>query len=191
MSPDIVRWRWESVAMHQRTGPSAAGSWTSSVSMTRCQCVVGGFNGNARWRRVAMGKPAEWMMELRGRAPVKSPGAPSLRRDVERWFWRRIGEGSSSEDAALAVGAPSAAGSRWFRERGGMPTFMLAGVVGAISVRGAGGDRAVEGACRRCPGDRSAAEPRRRRSLVSCAATPRLVAGSSITGRRSRSGRRS
>jgi IS30 family transposase len=65
------------------------------------------------------------MKELTGRSPMKSPGKPSLRRDVERAFWRRIAEGLSSEDAALAVGASQAAGSRWFRERGGMPTFML------------------------------------------------------------------
>jgi len=56
---------------------------------------------------------------------MKSPGKPSLRRDVERLFWREIANGLSSEEAALAVGASPAAGSRWFRERGGMPTFML------------------------------------------------------------------
>jgi len=56
---------------------------------------------------------------------MKSPGKPSLRRDVERLFWHEIAEGLSSEEAALAVGASQAAGSRWFRERGGMPTFML------------------------------------------------------------------
>jgi IS30 family transposase len=61
---------------------------------------------------------------------MKSPGAPSLRRDVERLFWREIARGLSSEDAALAVGASQAAGSRWFRERGGMPTFMLDPVSG-------------------------------------------------------------
>lgn len=72
-----------------------------------------------------MGRPAGWMKELTGRAPLKSPGAPSLRRDVERLFWREIARGLSSEDAALAVGASQAAGSRWFGERGGMPTFML------------------------------------------------------------------
>jgi len=44
---------------------------------------------------------------------------------VERLFWREIAKGLSSEEAALAVGASQAAGSRWFRERGGMPTFML------------------------------------------------------------------
>src|SRR4051812_45846817 len=73
---------------------------------------------------VLMGRPAGWMKELTGRSAMKSPGAPSLRRDVEREFWREIGKGLTSEDAALAVGASQAAGSRWFRERGGMPTFM-------------------------------------------------------------------
>jgi IS30 family transposase len=77
-----------------------------------------------------MGRPAGWMTELTGRAAMKSPGAPSLRRDVERLFWREIARGLSSEEAALAVGGSSAAGSRWFRERGGMPTFMLASLSG-------------------------------------------------------------
>ena len=77
-----------------------------------------------------MGRPAGSMTELTGRAPMKSPGKPSLRRDVERLFWREIAKGLSSEEAALAVGASSAAGSRWFRERGGMPTFMLASLSG-------------------------------------------------------------
>ena len=72
-----------------------------------------------------MGRPAGWMTELTGRAPMKSPGKPSLRRDVERLFWREIAKGLSSEQAALAVGASQAAGSRWFRERGGMATFMV------------------------------------------------------------------
>jgi predicted outer membrane protein len=77
-----------------------------------------------------MGRPAGWMRELTGRAPMKSPGKPSLRRDVERLFWREFGKGLTSEDAAVAVGASQAAGSRWFRERGGMPTFLLAPVTG-------------------------------------------------------------
>ena len=77
-----------------------------------------------------MGRPAGWMTELTGRSPMKSPGKPSLRRDVERLFWCEIAKGLTSEDAALAVGASQAAGSRWFRERGGMPTFMLAPVTG-------------------------------------------------------------
>jgi IS30 family transposase len=77
-----------------------------------------------------MGRPAGWMTELTGRAAMKSPGKPSLRRDVERLFWREIAKGMSSEEAALVVGASQAAGSRWFRERGGMPTFMLAPLCG-------------------------------------------------------------
>jgi hypothetical protein len=56
---------------------------------------------------------------------MKSPGKPSHRRDVERRFWCEVSKGLSSEDAAHAVGVSSAAGVRWFRERGGMATFML------------------------------------------------------------------
>ena len=77
-----------------------------------------------------MGRPAGWMRELTGRAPMKSPGKPSLRRDVERLFWRQIARGLTSENAALAVGVSQAAGSRWFRERGGMPSFLLAPTTG-------------------------------------------------------------
>jgi IS30 family transposase len=61
---------------------------------------------------------------------MKSPGKPSLRRDVERLFWREIASGLTSEDAAVAVGVSPAVGSRWFRERGGMATFMLTPVTG-------------------------------------------------------------
>ncbi len=55
---------------------------------------------------------------------MKSPGKPSHRREVERWFWREIAKGLSSEDAAAAVGVSTAAGVRWFRERGGMATLL-------------------------------------------------------------------
>ncbi|WP_079026624.1 IS30 family transposase [Embleya scabrispora] len=65
------------------------------------------------------------MRELTGRAVMKSPGKPSLRRDVERLFWREVAKGLTSEDAAVAVGASQAAGSRWFRDRGGMPTHLV------------------------------------------------------------------
>ena len=73
-----------------------------------------------------MGRPAGWMKELTGRSPMKSPGAPSLRREVEREFWREIAKGLTSEEAALVVGASPAAGTRWFRQRGGMPSIDLA-----------------------------------------------------------------
>jgi IS30 family transposase len=64
------------------------------------------------------------MKELTGRSPMKSPGAPSHRLEVERWFWREIAKGLSTEDAAAAVGVSLAAGVRWFRERGGMATLL-------------------------------------------------------------------
>jgi transposase len=70
------------------------------------------------------------MEALTGRSPMKSPGAPALRREVERLFWREIAKGLSSEDAAAAVGVSQAAGTRWFRERGGMPLFLVASLKG-------------------------------------------------------------
>jgi hypothetical protein len=71
-----------------------------------------------------MGRPAGWMKELTGREPMKSPGAPSHRREIERQFWAHIKTGVTSEAAAAAVGVSSAVGTRWFRHRGGMPTFL-------------------------------------------------------------------
>src|SRR6266545_7527395 len=70
---------------------------------------------------VLMGRPAGWMKELTGRSAMKSPGAPALRREVEREFWREIAKGVTSEEAAATVGVSQAAGARWFRQRGGMP----------------------------------------------------------------------
>ena len=77
-----------------------------------------------------MGRPAGWMKVLTGRSPMKSPGAPALRREVEREFWREVGKGLTSEDAAVAVGVSQEAGTRWFRQRGGMPSFMLTPLAG-------------------------------------------------------------
>jgi transposase InsO family protein len=89
-----------------------------------------------------MGRPAGWMKALTGRSPMKSPGKPTHRRHVERLFWRQIAAGLSSEDAAVAVGVSPAVGSRWFRERGGMPLFMIAPLAGRVSVvPGTGRDR--------------------------------------------------
>jgi transposase, IS30 family len=56
---------------------------------------------------------------------MKSPGAPSHRREVERVFWREIAKGVTSEEAAAAVGVSQAVGARWFRHGGGMPTLDL------------------------------------------------------------------
>lgn len=77
-----------------------------------------------------MGRPAGWMQKLTGRDVMRSPGAPSLRREVERKFWEQVATGITSEKAAEAVGVSSAVGSRWFRHRGGMPLFMSKSVSG-------------------------------------------------------------
>ena len=71
-----------------------------------------------------MGRIAGWVYQLTGRVAMHSPGAPSLRHEIERRFWKQIATGITSERAAEAVGVSSAVGSRWFRYRGGMPLFM-------------------------------------------------------------------
>jgi len=70
------------------------------------------------------------MTALTGRSPMKSPGAPSLRREVEREFWREIAKGLLPEEAAHAVGVSQAVGGRWFRHGGGMPSVDLAALSG-------------------------------------------------------------
>ncbi len=77
-----------------------------------------------------MGRPAGWMLELTGRASMRSPGAPCHRREVEREFWREIAKGLLPAEAAKAVGASQAVGSRWFRHGGGMPPMDLAPLTG-------------------------------------------------------------
>jgi transposase-like protein len=77
-----------------------------------------------------MGRPAGWMKALTGRSPMKSPGAPSHRREVERRFWGEIARGLTSEEAGIAVGVSQAVGSRWFRQRGGMSPFGVAPLAG-------------------------------------------------------------
>lgn len=79
---------------------------------------------------VFMGRPAGWMQTLTGREAMRSPGAPSNRRETERKFWEKIATGITSEKAAEVVGVSQAVGSRWFRHRGGMPLFMSKPVSG-------------------------------------------------------------
>jgi hypothetical protein len=64
------------------------------------------------------------MKQLTGRDTMRSPGAASHRREIERQFWVQIATGITSEKAAEAAGVSQAVGSRWFRHRGGMPLFM-------------------------------------------------------------------
>lgn len=70
------------------------------------------------------------MRQLTGRSAMRSPGAPSLRREIERQFWKEIATGITSEKAAEAVGVSQPAGARWFRHRGGMPLFMSSPISG-------------------------------------------------------------
>jgi IS30 family transposase len=53
-------------------------------------------------------------------------GHVPLPKEVRRRFWRLIAAGSSTEDAAHAVGVARETGSRWFGEAGGMPPIALA-----------------------------------------------------------------
>jgi Helix-turn-helix domain len=61
------------------------------------------------------------------RPGMRSPGrAPVSGREDQQRFWRKIAEGLSSEDAAIACGVSAPVGTRWFREYGGMPPISLA-----------------------------------------------------------------
>lgn len=73
-----------------------------------------------------MDRPAECMKELTGRSPMKSPGAPAHRREIEREFWKQVAVGITSEAAAEVVRVSGAAGGRRFRHGGGIPPMDLA-----------------------------------------------------------------
>lgn len=61
-----------------------------------------------------------------GRPTLRSPGHPPVNRRAEKQrFWRKITEGLSSEDAAVACGLSQPLGPRWFREGGAMPSISL------------------------------------------------------------------
>lgn len=77
-----------------------------------------------------MGRPAGWMSSLTGRSGMRSPGAPSHRREVQRNFWVQIGKGALAEEAAEVVGVAQAVGARWFRHAGGMTPFERPGLSG-------------------------------------------------------------
>jgi transposase len=61
-----------------------------------------------------------------GRAPLLSPGRPSVAgRDERRRFWAAIAAGLVSEDAALEAGVSAPVGIRWFRAAGGITPAMF------------------------------------------------------------------
>ena len=65
------------------------------------------------------------------RGKIWSPGRPTTARRQDRVeFWKAIGRGLTSEDAAAAVGMSSAYGARSFREAGGVPPLKLVPVSG-------------------------------------------------------------
>jgi hypothetical protein len=57
-----------------------------------------------------MGRPARRMDKLTGRGAMHSPGAPSLRSEFVRLFWKQIATGVTINIAAEAVGVSSAVG---------------------------------------------------------------------------------
>lgn len=59
------------------------------------------------------------------RPPMRSPGTPPIRREVQRLFWLEIGKGLLPAQAAVAVGGSQPVGQRWFHNAGGMPPFDL------------------------------------------------------------------
>ena len=64
------------------------------------------------------------------RRPMRSPGHPPLRREIERLFWREMAKGLLPAEAAVVVGASQPVGQRWFHNAGGMPPFDLAPLSG-------------------------------------------------------------
>jgi len=61
-----------------------------------------------------------------GRAPMHSPGRPTVaRREHRVRFWEGVARGLSSEQSAVESGVSPPVGSRWFRECGGMPPSSL------------------------------------------------------------------
>ena len=77
-----------------------------------------------------MGRQPGWLVTQAGHPATRSPGRPPIQRDVERAFWVKIAEGLTSEQAAIACGVSGPLGSRWFRERGGMPSIQLTPLTG-------------------------------------------------------------
>lgn len=70
-----------------------------------------------------MGRPSDWVREVTGRAPMRSPGAPGHPRSKERDFWEQISTGKLPREAADAVGVGQPVGQRWFRHAGGMTPY--------------------------------------------------------------------
>ena len=51
-----------------------------------------------------MGRPAWWMKKLTGREPMKSPGAPSHLKEIERRIWAEIRTGAPANRQPQPLG---------------------------------------------------------------------------------------
>lgn len=70
-----------------------------------------------------MGRPSDWVREITGRRPLRSPGHPGHHRGLERRFWDKVAGGMLPSEAGVAVGVSGIVGSRWFRQGGGMSPY--------------------------------------------------------------------
>ena len=70
---------------------------------------------------------ATWPMRGKLRSPGHPPGS---QHDQRQRFWIEIAQGTSTEDAAIAVGVASAVGVRWFRNAGGICPVSLSPLSG-------------------------------------------------------------
>jgi Integrase core domain/HTH-like domain len=151
-----------------------------------------GFKGSSqqpeRWG--VDGTTTGWAAVATGRPPMRSPGRPPVaRREHRQRFWKAIALGLSSEDAAVVCGVSQAGGpggsvnvaachrSVWLRCRAATYRSPSARRSPSSRPRAAGLARSLGGSA-----------GRRRRSRVSCAATPRTAAASWTVAPRPRSG---
>src|SRR3954462_7885256 len=78
-----------------------------------------------------MGKPKRRRSDRALRAPMGSPGRPSVaRREDRQRFWAAIAEGVTSDRAGVLAGVSGVVGVRWFREGGGMRSVSRAPLSG-------------------------------------------------------------
>jgi hypothetical protein len=119
---------------------------------------------------------------------MKSPGAPSHRREVEREFWKQVATGITSEAAAFEV--YQAVGTRCSRHCGGMPPTGLKPGAGHYSSFAERKEIPLLRAKNSAGSGRSHARSggRRRRCRAGCSATQRYVAERSSIERRSLDG---
>src|SRR2546422_9014926 len=114
---------WESRVL--RTDGSIPASARRSVYRIDRYCLSSTGRRNTAPKGVAM-TTRRRRSERAGRAKLRSPGRPSVRRhEKQRRFWAAIATGHSSEAAAADAGVSPAVGTRWFREAGGMAASHL------------------------------------------------------------------